>query len=154
MPTKIPNFNVVDTHGNEITDENIIGGWYVIYFYPKDMTSGCTLEAQNFETARKKFTALNCQIFGVSKDSCASHIKFSEKEKLGFTLLSDPSGKMCEAFGVWKEKAMYGRKYMGIERSTFLVDPKGYVVAQWNNVKVSGHVDEVFNTLKSIAAHI
>jgi thioredoxin-dependent peroxiredoxin len=124
--------------------------WKVVYFYPKDLTSGCTVEASDFEAFSKDFKKLGCEIIGVSKDSCASHEKFAAKENLNFLLLSDTDGETCEAFGVWKEKSMYGRKYMGIERSTFLVNSKGYVCAEWRSVKVPGHAESVLEVLKSL----
>jgi peroxiredoxin Q/BCP len=128
----------------------MLGSWHVLYFYPKDMTSGCTTEAREFEIAKKRFALLKCKIVGVSKDTCALHLKFMQKEDLSFILLSDKESQLCEQFEVWKEKSMYGKKYMGIERTTFLIDPSGIVVARFSKVKVAGHVDDVLNTLKGI----
>ncbi|WP_186648769.1 thioredoxin-dependent thiol peroxidase [Fluviispira vulneris] len=147
---KCPKLSALNAKEEKVSLSDFSGNWLVLYFYPKDMTSGCTTEAQDFQSQAKKFSSLNCQIVGVSKDSCLSHKKFTEKENLKFTLLSDSDGKFCEAFAVWKEKSMYGKKYMGIERSTFIIDPKGNVVAEWRKVKVAQHVDEVFKTLKQL----
>lgn len=146
-PYKIPNFNTVDSNGDKFSHANLLGHWHVLYFYPKDMTSGCTTEAREFEVARKRFAALDCKIVGVSKDSCALHLKFIQKENLSFVLLSDKESHLCEEFEVWKEKSLYGRKYMGIERTTFLINPEGFVIARFSKVKVTGHVDEVLSTL-------
>lgn len=150
QPVPIPKFSAQDAHGKKVTNESLRGKWHVVYFYPKDMTPGCTLEAMAFAKANEKFHSLGCSIVGVSKDSCASHIKFAERLALNFTLLSDGDGSMCEAFQVYKQKSMFGMKYMGIERSTFLCNPQGLIVAQWNKVKVTGHVDDVLSTLKAL----
>jgi len=149
-PIKVKKFSVLDAESNKVTNEDILGKWNIIYFYPKDMTSGCTIEANDFQKKLKLFNSLNCNVIGVSKDSCLSHQKFMKKEGLSFLLLSDEEGKLCESFGVWKEKSMYGKKYMGIERSTFLINPEGLIVAEWRKVKVANHVDEVFTILKDI----
>jgi peroxiredoxin Q/BCP len=129
----------------------MLGHWNVLYFYPKDMTSGCTIEARDFQSLLKKFQNLGCQVIGVSKDSCASHQKFATKEGLNFQLLPDSSGEVCQAFDVWKEKSMYGKKFMGIERSTFLIHPSGEIVQSWHKVKVTGHAEEVLETLKNLS---
>lgn len=149
-PVKVKKFSVLDADSGKVTNEDILGKWNIIYFYPKDMTSGCTIEANDFQKKLKLFNSLNCNIIGVSKDSCLSHQKFMKKEGLNFLLLSDEEGKLCESFGVWKEKSMYGKKYMGIERSTFLINPEGLIIAEWRKVKVANHVDEVFAVLKDI----
>lgn len=148
-PYQVKKFLVLDSDSNKVTETDILGSWSVIYFYPKDMTSGCTIEANDFQKKLKAFKTLNCIIIGVSKDSCLSHQKFIQKEGLSFLLLSDEELKMSESFHVWKEKSMYGKKYMGIERSTFLVNPKGYVIAEWRKVKVTSHVNEVFEVLQN-----
>ena len=128
------------------------GQWVVLYFYPKDMTPGCTTESRDFQRLASKFTAAGASVYGASKDSCESHRKFAEKEGLsGFLLISDP-GPLSEAFGVWKEKTNYGKTYMGIERSTFLIDPAGQVRARWSKVRVDGHADAVLQTLSSLLA--
>lgn len=149
-PYKIPKFKTVDANGDKVTNEDLLGQWHVLYFYPKDMTSGCTTEAREFEVARKRFAALGCKIIGVSKDTCALHLKFAQKENLSFVLLSDKESDLCEKFEVWKEKSMYGKKYMGIERTTFIINPEGFVVARFSKVKVTGHVDEVLKTLTQL----
>ena len=122
----------------------------VLYFYPKDDTSGCTSEAQQFRDEYLRFTVNKAEILGVSKDSIASHEKFKAKHSLPFPLASDGDGALSEAYGVWKEKSMYGKKYMGIERSTFLIDENGVVVKEWRKVKVSGHSQDVLNALHEL----
>ncbi len=122
---------------------SLAGKASVVYFYPKDDTSGCTREAQDFTALAGDFATAGVQVIGVSKDSLASHGKFRAKYDLGVTLASDPDGVACEAWGVWVEKSMYGRKYMGVERATFLVGPDGRVVRAWHKVKVPGHAAEV-----------
>ena len=119
----------------------------VLYFYPKDNTSGCTQEACDFRDNINRLTSL-ATVVGVSPDSIKSHLKFKEKQSLNFVLLSDPEHKLAETFNVWVEKSMYGRKYMGIERSTFLLDENLNIVKEWRKVKVKGHVDEVIEFLK------
>ena len=133
----------------EILD-NFKGKYLVIYFYPKDKTSGCTIESQDFRDHNKKFKAKNCAIVGVSRDSIKSHKSFQEKESLNFPLISDPDEMMCNAYGVMKEKSMYGRKYMGIERSTFLISPDGKIIKEWRGVKVPGHIEDVYQMLCSL----
>ena len=118
----------------------------ILYFYPKDNTSGCTQEACDFRDNMNRLTS-KVQVIGVSPDSIKSHIKFKENHGLNFILLSDPEHKLAEIFQVWKEKSMYGKKYMGIERSTFLIDKNGTVIKEWRKVKVKGHVDEILNAL-------
>ncbi len=122
----------------------------VVYFYPKDDTSGCTKEAQEFTALAGDFAKAGVQVIGVSKDPVASHAKFRAKYDLGVTLAADPDGVACEAWGVWVEKSMYGRKYMGIERATFLVDAGGKVVRAWHKVKVPGHAAEVLSAAKAL----
>lgn len=148
---QIPTFRAM-LDEETFTDETLknTGRFAVVYFYPKDMTSGCTVEANDFESKRKEFAKLNCDIYGVSKDSCASHKKFATKEGLNFSLISDPTTEMCQAFGVWKEKKLYGKSYMGVDRSTFLIDPKGKILKAWRGVKIPGHVDEVLESLMAV----
>ncbi|OAN44804.1 peroxiredoxin [Paramagnetospirillum marisnigri] len=122
----------------------------VLYFYPKDDTSGCTSQAKAFRDAFADFTAAGISILGVSKDSVASHAKFRAKHELPFRLGSDPDGAVCEAYGVWKKKSMYGREYMGIERSTFLIDKDGGIAREWRKVKVTGHAAEVLAAAKAL----
>jgi peroxiredoxin Q/BCP len=122
----------------------------VIYFYPKDDTTGCTAEACGFRDQFPKFGKIDATVIGISRDSVASHDKFKKKYELPFTLASDDKGKVTEQYGVWVEKSMYGRKYMGIERATFLIDAKGVVRQEWRKVKVPGHVDEVLKAVKAL----
>jgi peroxiredoxin Q/BCP len=126
------------------------GKWLVLYFYPKDSTPGCTTEGRDFNTHLPIFRALNAEVFGISKDSLKSHDKFKEKEGFLFELITDESQEICQLFDVIKEKNMYGRKYLGIERSTFIIDPKGHCAHTWRNVKVPGHVQDVLTTLKKL----
>jgi thioredoxin-dependent peroxiredoxin len=121
-----------------------------LYFYPKDDTSGCTSEAKAFRDSHAEFQAAGVEILGVSKDSVASHAKFRTKHELPFRLGSDPDGAVCEAYGVWKKKSMYGREYMGIERSTFLIGKDGTLAAEWRKVKVTGHADAVLKAAKGL----
>lgn len=122
----------------------------VIYFYPKDSTPGCTIEGQDFRDAKGKFTRQNTVIFGVSKDSLPSHEKFKSKQKFNFELISDEDEKFCQYFDVIKEKNMYGKKFMGIVRSTFLIGADGKLKQEWRKVKVKGHVDEVLDAVKAL----
>ncbi len=144
---KAPDFKVESDSGETLSLKDLKGMKVVIYFYPKDNTSGCTKEACNFRDGIKSFKKKNTFVIGVSKDSVASHKKFKEKFELPFVLLSDETASMIKDYGVWKEKSMYGRKYMGIERTTFLINEKGIIEKIWNKVKVPGHVDEILNNL-------
>ena len=148
--SKAPNFLGLIDENEHLSLDNFKGKYLVIYFYPKDKTSGCTIESQDFRDHRKKFKAKNCAIVGVSRDSIKSHKSFQEKESLNFPLISDPDEIMCNAYGVMKEKSMYGRKYMGIERSTFLISPDGKIIKEWRGVKVPGHVEDVYQMLCSL----
>ncbi len=148
--TQAPSFLGLIDENEHLSLDDFKGKYLVIYFYPKDKTSGCTLESQDFRDYAKKFKAKNCVIVGVSRDSIKSHKSFQEKESLNFPLISDPNEDMCNAYGVMKEKSMYGRKYMGIERSTFIIDPDGVIVKEWRGVKVPGHVEDVYQTLSSL----
>ena len=123
--------------------------YIVIYFYPKDSTPGCTKEGEDFRDLHKEFIKSNAQIYGVSRDSIASHQKFKAKYKFPFHLISDEDESLCKLFDVIKEKNMYGRKYMGIERSTFLINDKGQLLSEWRKVKVKGHAQEVLDTLRN-----
>ncbi len=145
--TKAPSFLGLIDENKYLSLEDFAGKYLVIYFYPKDKTSGCTIESQDFRDYLKKFKLKNCAIIGVSRDSIKSHKSFIEKESLNFPLISDPNEEMCNAYAVMKEKSMYGRKYMGIERSTFLIDPEGSIIREWRGVKVPGHVEEVYRAL-------
>lgn len=127
---------------------DFIGQTVVLYFYPKDDTPGCTIEANDFAQLMPEFSSLNTTIIGVSKDDLKKHKKFIDKYCLPFALASDIEGKLCAAFGTWVEKSMYGKKYMGIQRSTFLIDEKGIVRKIWRNVSVKGHAQEVLSCIK------
>jgi thioredoxin-dependent peroxiredoxin len=122
----------------------------VLYFYPKDDTTGCTLEAQEFTAKLADFRAAGCEVIGLSKDSVAAHDKFCKKYGLGIVLVSDLDGGVCEAYGVWKEKSMYGKTYMGIERTTVLIDGKGQITQIWPKVKVKGHAEEVLAAVQAL----
>ena len=141
----------LDTEGNEkeFSLNDFKGQRVILYFYPKDNTSGCTQEACDFRDNINRLTNY-ATVIGVSPDSIKSHKSFKEKQSLNFILLSDPEHKLAEKFEVWKEKSMYGRKYMGIERTTFIIDKNGKIEKEWRKVKVKGHVDEVIEYLSAI----
>jgi peroxiredoxin Q/BCP len=145
---KAPDFKLAMDDGGSVSRASLKGHPFVIYFYPKDDTSGCTKEAIEFSAALSKFAKLGVELIGVSKDSLESHEKFKKKYKLKLALGSDPDIKTATAFGVWVEKSMYGRKYMGMERATFLVDAKGLIVEAWHKVKIPGHVEAVLAAAK------
>jgi thioredoxin-dependent peroxiredoxin len=147
---KIPDFKLTMDDGASVSRASLKGRPFVIYFYPKDDTSGCTKEAIEFSAALAKFTKLGVDLIGVSKDSLESHEKFKKKHKLKLALGSDPDIKTATAFGVWVEKSMYGRKYMGMERATFLADAKGVIVQAWHKVKIPGHVEAVLAAAKAL----
>ncbi len=138
-----PDFSAPTDGGKSLTLSSLRGKSVVLYFYPRDDTPGCTKEAIGFAEARAAFDKAGAAIVGVSKDTVAKHDKFKAKYELPFTLVSDETGEICEAYGVWVEKKQYGRTYMGIERATFLIDGDGVVQRAWRKVKVNGHVDEV-----------
>ena len=140
---KAPDFTMPADGGGKLSLKDLRGKTVVLYFYPKDDTSGCTAEACAFRDALPDFFKVKAEIVGVSRDTVASHDKFKKKFKLPFPLGADEDGKICQAYGVWVEKSMYGRKYMGIERATFLIDAKGTIRNVWRKVKVDGHADEV-----------
>ncbi len=140
---KAPDFSAATDGGGEITLSKLRGKKVVLYFYPKDDTPGCTKEACGFRDSLPDFTGLDAEIVGVSKDSVAKHEKFKAKYDLPFTLVADEDGAICGAYGTWIEKSMYGRKYMGIDRATFLIDEKGVVRNVWRKVKVKDHVEAV-----------
>ena len=144
-----PAFTLASDEG-EISLSDLKGQNVVLYFYPKDDTPGCTIEAQDFTKKVKEFEKKNCVILGISKDSVKSHCNFIEKYKLGFNLLADVDGEVCKKYDVIKEKSMFGKKYMGIDRTTFLIDSFGKISQIWNNVKVNGHVEEVLAALNEI----
>ena len=139
----------IATNGLETTFENYRGNWIVLYFYPKDATSGCTLEGQAFRDHYTDFLAHHAVVFGVSRDGLKSHENFKAKQNFPFELISDTDEKLCNLFSVIKTKSMYGKQYLGIERSTFLIDPDGVISHVWRNVKVKGHVAEVLDALLS-----
>lgn len=143
-----PDFALAAEDGGTIRLGDFAGRHLVLYFYPKDDTSGCTKEAQAFSDALDRFAAAGAAILGVSKDSAASHARFRAKYGLRIALGADPEGSAVEAYGCWVEKSMYGRKYFGIERATFLVAPDGRISAIWRKVKVPGHADAVLKALK------
>jgi len=147
---KAPDFTLPTDGNGKVTLAKLKGKKVILYFYPKDDTSGCTAEACGFRDNLPKFGRTDATVIGISRDSVASHDKFKKKYDLPFILGSDEDGKVCEAYGTWVEKSMYGRKYMGIERATFLIDAKGVVRNVWRKVKVAGHVDEVLAAAKAI----
>jgi thioredoxin-dependent peroxiredoxin len=147
---KVPDFTAPASGGETWRLKDAAGKKLVVYFYPKDMTSGCTRESQDFRDQYAAFRKAGIQIVGVSRDSVASHEKFTEKETLPFPLLSDADERLCKLFDVIKEKSLYGKKYLGIERSTFLLDGKGVLRHEWRKVKVPGHAEEVFEAAKSL----
>jgi peroxiredoxin Q/BCP len=147
---KAPDFTAPTDGGGKLKLSELRGKPVVLYFYPKDDTSGCTAEACGFRDNAAVFKKLKAQVVGVSKDSVASHDKFKKKYDLNFPLVSDVDGKICEKYGTWVEKSLYGRKYMGIERATFLIDKEGVIAKAWHKVKVAGHVDEVAAALKAL----
>ena len=146
---KVPAFSAQATGDNKVALKDLKGKKIVLYFYPKDSTPGCTTEGQDFSTNHTKFRRRNCVVFGISRDSLASHEKFKAKYKFPFQLISDGDEKLCKLFNVIKEKNMYGRKVLGIERSTFLIDEQGVLREEWRKIKVKGHVDKVLEAVKS-----
>mgnify|MGYP006191504829 FL=1 len=147
---KAPSFKMPADGGGELSLDALKGKAVILYFYPKDDTPGCTKEACGFRDALPDFSAANAAIIGVSKDSVAKHDKFKAKYDLPFALGADEDGAVCEAYGTWVEKSMYGRKYMGIERATFLIDGEGVLRGVWRKVKVNGHVDAVLAATKNL----
>ena len=147
---KVPAFALPTSGGETWKLAEASGEKLVLYFYPKDMTSGCTLESQNFRDLHAAFRRAGARIVGISRDSVRSHERFKEKERLPFELLADEDGKICTLFDVIKEKSMYGKKYLGIERSTFLLDATGVLRREWRKVKVPGHAEEVLEATKSL----
>lgn len=147
---KVPQFSLPATGDQTIKLSELKGKNIVLYFYPKDSTPGCTLESQDFRDNIRKFSSRNTRILGVSRDKLSSHEKFKEKQKFPFDLISDEDEKLCTLFDVIKEKNMYGKIHMGIERSTFLIDEKGVLRNEWRKVKVKGHVEEVLEAVKNL----
>jgi peroxiredoxin Q/BCP len=146
----VGNFKATATRGKTIQLKELRGQNVLIYFYPKDNTPGCTLEGQDFRDLHAKFRRQNTVILGVSRDSVASHEKFREKQQFPFDLISDPDEAVCRHFDVIHEKTLYGRKFMGVVRSTFLIDTSGKLQREWRKVKVKGHADEVFDAVKAL----
>jgi peroxiredoxin Q/BCP len=144
----IPKFQLKDQDGNTVRAKDLQGKWTVLYFYPKDDTPGCTREACSFRDEQAALKKAGAVVLGVSADSEASHQKFTRKYKLNFPLLVDEGHKVADEFGAWGEKTLYGRKFMGMIRSTFLIDPKGKVAKVWPKVKVDGHVEQVQEALE------
>jgi thioredoxin-dependent peroxiredoxin len=144
---KAPDFTLPTDGDGSVTLSKLKGKNVVLYFYPKDDTTGCTAEACAFRDTFPRFKKLDAAVIGISRDSVASHDKFKKKYELPFTLAADTEGKVTEAYGVWVEKSMYGRKYMGIERATFVIDEKGKIAQIWHKVKVPGHADEVMKAV-------
>ena len=145
-----PKFLGVTDGGGVVALKDLSGKKVILYFYPKDMTPGCTTEAENFRDEADQFERIDAIIIGVSKDSVRRHENFKEKHNLPFSLISDVSGEICEAYGVWKKKKNYGREYMGIVRSTFLIDPEGKISRIWEKVRVKGHVAEVLEATRAL----
>ncbi len=147
---RAPDFDLPTDGGGVLASTDLAGKKVVLYFYPKDMTSGCTKESIAFAEAWPEFEQAGSTVVGISKDSVARHDKFKAKHDLPFTLVSDTEGTLCEAYGVWVEKSLYGRKYMGIERATFLIDEKGVIREAWRKVKVGGHVEAVLEAVRKL----
>jgi len=147
---KVPDFTLPATGGEPLRLKSLLGGAVVLYFYPRDNTPGCTLEGQQFAALNARFKKAGVTVFGVSRDSLASHQKFRDKMGYPFALLSDEDERVCKLFDVIREKNMYGRKVLGIERSTFLIDAKGVLRREWRKVKVEGHALEVLEAAQSL----
>jgi thioredoxin-dependent peroxiredoxin len=144
----------INEQGEVGTLRALLGSWVVVYFYPKDATPGCTLEAEGFRDLSSEFKNVNTIVLGVSKDSCASHKKFIEKKALTFSLVADTEHVLMEAFGVWGERKFMGRTYMGTSRSTFLIDPRGVIAEVWPEVKPVGHPQEVLARLRALQVSV
>lgn len=150
LPYPAPDFTLPCDTGESVTLSAARPAPVILFFYPRDNTSGCTKEAIAFSVLKPEFDALGAKVYGISKDSIASHGKFRAKQSLAIGLLSDEHGRVCEDFGVWQEKKMYGKTFMGIVRSTFLIDAEGQVIREWRKVKVDGHAEEVLAALKAL----
>tara|TARA_B000000565_G_scaffold182195_1_gene138287 strand:+ start:17 stop:487 length:471 start_codon:yes stop_codon:yes gene_type:complete len=149
--TKAPDFKLPSTNKKDYSLKDSIGNYVIIYFYPKDDTPGCTTETNDFNKLLPKFKKLNCEILGISKDNLNSHEKFKNKYKIKFDLLADEEKKVLKKYKVWAKKKFMGREFLGIVRTTFLIDKKGKILKIWNNVKVNGHAQEVLETLENIS---
>lgn len=146
-----PDFSGYVAEGTKISNQQFLGKYVVLYFYPKDSTPGCTVEANDFNDLKDEFNKNNAVIIGVSKDSLKSHQKFCDKYSLQFQLISDEECATCNNYGVWVEKSMYGKKYMGIQRATFLIDPDGNIACIWPKVSVKGHAGDVLSKIKELS---
>lgn len=149
---KAPNFNLPDQTGKFHSLKEYLGKWLIVYFYPKDDTPGCTTEACNFRDASDEYKKLGVSIIGISKDNIKSHKKFAEKHKLNFPLLADEDGSAIKSYGAWGEKSMFGKKYMGILRNTYLINPKGEIQKEYKGVKPNLHNEEILMDLKELIA--
>ena len=147
---KAPEFCLPNQDSEEVCLRDLQGSWVVLYFYPKDNTPGCTTEALDFTAHLGDFQALGATVLGVSPDSVRKHQNFIAKKELKVTLLADEEKEVCQAYGVWQLKKNYGREYMGVVRSTFLIDPDGKIAEKWEKVRVKGHVEEVLNKLREL----
>ncbi|MBU7321022.1 thioredoxin-dependent thiol peroxidase [Paenibacillus oleatilyticus] len=150
----VPDFTLTAGSGESVTLSQFRGKYVVLYFYPKDMTPTCTEESCQFRDYNGQFKALNTEVIGISPDDLKSHGKFAAKYELPFLLLSDPDHEVCELFGVWQLKKMYGREYMGVVRSTFVIDPLGKLVREWRGVRIKGHVEQVLEAVKAAQAGV
>jgi len=148
---KVKAFSAQASNGISVKSSALKGQIVVLYFYPKDATPGCTTEAQNFRDAMSKFKRAGAVVFGISRDNLNSHERFKEKQGLNFELIADTEEALCQQFDVIKEKNMYGKKVIGIERSTFIIDQEGKLAHEWRKVKVAGHVEEVLAAVKAVA---
>lgn len=148
--TQAPDFTLPRDGEGEVTLSALTGGPVVLFFYPKDNTPGCTTEAVDFTARIAEFDALNCSVLGISKDSVKKHDNFRAKHDLGVALLSDADSDVCEKYGVWQEKKMYGKTFMGIVRTTVLIDANGKIARIWNKVKVAGHAEEVLEAARTL----
>ena len=149
--SQAPNFKLLSTSKENYSLKNSLGKYVVIYFYPKDDTPGCTIETNDFNKLLSKFEKLECEIYGISKDNIKSHDKFRDKYKIKFNLLADEEIKVLKKYKVWGKKKFMGREFMGINRTTFLIDKKGKIIKIWENVKVKDHAKEVLETLKKFS---
>ena len=147
---KAPNFNLPSTANKKYSLNDSMGKYLVLYFYPKDDTPGCTIETNEFNKLLSKFKQLDCEVYGISKDNLKSHHKFKDKYKIKFDLLADEELKVLKKYKVWKKKKFMGREFMGVVRTTYLLDKKGQILKVWNNVKAKDHAEEVLETLKNI----
>ena len=143
LGNKAPMFTLPDQNGEKVALKDFKGKKVVLYFYPKDLTPGCTTEACDFRDASAAFKRKSCVVLGISRDNVAMHLKFQEKHQLNFSLLADEDGKVCEKYGVWQEKKLYGKEYLGIVRTTFIIDEAGKIAKIFPKVKVAGHVELV-----------